>query len=355
MDYIPVHQGEEDSGVVHVSPGRLQMLGVTTAPAVMRSSLARTIRATGVIQHDESKLAAVTTKFDGVVEKLFVSTTGAHVHAGDPLARVWIQTPETMMQIGPDVITRQIDYVIALRDKNAAAIAVAARVLRQYGMPESALAEIRLTGHATRSVTIVAPRSGDVVEKPAIEGGHFNTGDPLFKIADHSTVWLIADVQEQDLGAVKLGAPVRATLVSYPGRVFTGKIDLIYPMLTAETRTGRARVVLPNPDGELRPSMYAILSIDTPAAGTPVLVIPNSAVIDSGTRQAVLVEKGGGQFEPRAIRIGARGEGYVQVLSGLKPGERVVTSANFLIDAESNLRAALQTFASGESRSDNLP
>lgn len=349
MDYIPVHAGEEETGIVEVSPERLQMLGVTTAPVTMRAGLAKSVRATGVIQADESKLSDVTTKFDGVVEKLFVSTTGAEVRAGQPLARVWIQTPDTMMQIGPDVITRQIDYVIALQDRNPVEIARSARVLREYGMPESVLAEIRSTGHATRSITIVAPRSGVIIEKPAVEGLHFNTGDPLFKIADLSTVWLIADVQEQDLGAIKVGDPVRATFVAFPGRIFTGKIDFIYPTIMGDTRSGRVRIVLPNPGGELRESMYATVAIATPAmTEKAILVVPDSAVIDSGTRQVVLVEKGPGRFEPRAVQIGARGDGYAQVLSGLRANEQVVTSANFLIDAESNLQAALQAFTTGD-------
>jgi Cu(I)/Ag(I) efflux system membrane fusion protein len=350
MDYIPVHEGEENTGVVQVSPARLQMLGVTTAPVVERTALARSVRATGIIQADETKLASVTTKFDGVVEKLFVSTTGAEVRAGQPLARVWIQTPETMMQIGPDVITRQIDYVIALQDKNPTAIAQSAHVLREYGMPESAIAEIRRTGRATRSIIISAPRDGIVLEKPAVEGFHFNTGDALFKIADLSTVWLLADVQEQDLGAIRVGQPARISFVAFPGRTFTGKVDFIYPTVMANTRTGRVRIVMPNPEGVLRESMYATVMIDTPVTGGRGLAVPDSAIIDSGTRQVVLMVKGPGQFEPRAIKVGARAGGYTQVLSGLKPGEQVVTSANFLIDAESNLKAALQAFASGDSK-----
>ena len=353
MDYIPVHEDEEDTGVVEVSPARLQMLGVTTAPVMQRAALAQTVRATGVVQADESKLTAVTTKFDGVVEKLFVSTTGAQVRVGEPLARVWIDTPDTMMQRGPDVVTREIDYVVALQDKNPSEIAAAKRVLREYGLPGSAIAEIRRTGHATRFVTIVAPRGGVVLEKPAVEGMHFNTGNPLFRIADLSTVWLIADVQEQDLGGIRVGQPVRINFVAFPGRTFTGKVDFLYPTVMATTRAGRVRIVLPNPDGALRESMYATVMIDTTVASGPSLAVPNSAVIDSGTRQVVLVVKGPGRFEPRAIKLGARGSGYAQVLSGLKPGESVVTSANFLIDAESNLKAALQAFASGESKGAN--
>lgn len=351
MAYIPVYEGEDEAGVVTVSPARIQMLGVRTAPVEQRASLARTIRATGTIQADESKLALVTTKFDGVVQKLFVSTTGAPVHAGQPLARVWIQTPDVVTQMGPDVVTREIDLVIALQDKNPAAIAQAENVLRQYGIPDSAIAEIRRTGRATRFVTITAPRSGIILEKPAAEGMHFNTGDPLFKIADLSRVWLMANVQEQDLGALRVGESARATLVAYLGRTFTGKVDFIYPTLTANTRTGQARIVLPNPDGLLRESMYATVDISAPAAtGGSVLVVPDSAILDSGTQQVVLVARGQGRFEPRAVRTGAHGDGYTQILDGLKAGEQVVVSANFLIDAESNLRAALQAFTTGNAK-----
>lgn len=349
MAYIPVYEGEDETGVVTVSPARVQMLGVRTAPVEMRASLARTVRATGVIQPDESSLAVVTTKFDGVVENLLVSTTGVAVRAGQPLAKVWIQTPDTLSQMGPDVITRQIGLVIALQEKDPAAIATAENVLREYGIPETAIAEIRRTGRATRSVTITAPRSGTVLEKPAIQGMRFNTGDPLFKIADLSRVWLMADVQEQDLGSLRQGAAVRATLAAYPSRIYTGKVDFIYPSLTASTRTGRARIVLSNTDGALRESMYASVAIDAPQSSAgQVAVVPDSAVLDSGTRQVVLVAHGQGRFEPRGVRIGGRSDGYTQILDGLKPGESVVVSANFLIDAESNLRAAMSTFNGGK-------
>ncbi|MEY4967277.1 MAG: Heavy metal efflux rane fusion protein CzcB family [Pseudomonadota bacterium] len=348
MDYIPVYAGQDDAGTVTVSPARIQMLGVRTAAVEMRPALARTVRATGTIQADEGRLAVVTTKFDGVVEKLLVSTTGAVVRAGQPLARVWIQTPDRASQMGPDVVTRQIGLVIALQEKDPAAIATAENVLREYGLPESVIAEIRRTGRATRSVTITAPRAGVILEKPAIQGMHFNTGDPLFKIADLSSVWLMADVQEQDLGMLHPGASASATLVAYPGRVFSGKVDLIYPTLMASTRTGRARIVLPNADGALREAMYASVAIEAarPAAGQMV-VVPDSAILDSGTRQVVLVAHGQGRFEPRVVHPGVRGGGFTQILQGVTAGETVVVGANFLIDAESNLRAALSAFNSG--------
>jgi len=354
MDYIPVYanQAGNEPGIVTVSPQRIQMLGVKTTPVTARESLARTVQATGTIQPDESRLTSVTTKFDGVVNKLFVSTTGASVVAGQPLAEVWIQTPDTMMQTGPDVVTREIDLVIALQDKNQGEIAQADNVLKQYGIPDSAIDEIHRTGLPTRFVTITAPHSGVVLDKPAIEGMHFNTGDPLFKIADLSTVWLMVDVQEQDMGALHVGDTATASLVAYPGRSFAGKVDFIYPTIQANTRAGQVRIVLPNQDGLLRDSMYANVAIATPAASRkPMVVVPDSAIINNGASQVVLVDHGQGRFEPRAVKLGLQGDGYSQILSGVKPGEQVVVGANFLIDAESNLQAALQAFSAGNNAS----
>ena len=351
MDYIPVHEGEDESGVVTVSPARLQMLGVRTVAVEMRSLPSRSIRATGNVQPAENSLAIVNTKFDGFVEKLFVSTTGTQVRVGQPLAQVWIQTPDVTTRMGPDIVTREVDYIVALQQKDEVAIARALQNLRNYGIPDSAIAEIRRTGNATRSITISAPLSGTVIEKPAIAGMRFNTGDPLFKIADLSKVWVMADVAEQDLGAIRPRQPARVSFVAYPGRRFDGTVDFIYPSLMANTRTGRVRIVLPNKEGLLRESMYATVAIETGATtGQAVLSVPDSAIIDSGSAQVVLIAKGQGQFEPRPVHIGARGDGRVQILSGLKPDEQVVTGANFLIDAESNLRAALRTFAADKSK-----
>ena len=351
MDYIPVHEGEDESGVVTVSPARLQMLGVRTVPVEMRGMPGRSIRATGNVQPAENSLAIVNTKFDGFVEKLFVSTTGTQVRIGQPLAQVWIQTPDVTTRMGPDIVTREVDYIVALQQKDEAATARALQNLRNYGIPDSAIAEIRRTGNATRSITVSAPLGGTVIEKPAIAGMRFNTGDPLFKIANLSTVWVMADVAEQDLGAIHRGQTAQVSFVAYPGRNFDGTVDFIYPSLMSNTRTGRVRIVLPNRDGVLRESMSATVTIEAGATTAPsVLSVPDSAIIDSGNTQVVLIARGQGQFEPRPVRVGARGDGRVQILSGLKPGEQVVTGANFLIDAESNMRAALRTFAAEKNK-----
>ncbi len=352
MDYIPVHDGEDESGVVTVSPARMQMLGVRTVAVQTTERVSHTVQAAGTVQPAENSIAVVNTKFDGFVEKLFVATTGQAVRAGQPLAQVWVQTPDVTTRMGPDIVTREVDYIVAMQQHDDAAMARALQNLRNYGIPDSAIAEIRRTGQATRSITVSAPFSGTITDKPAIEGMRFNTGDPLFKIADLSQVWVMADVPEQDLGVIRKGQSAHVTFVAFPGRSFTGTVDFIYPALTANTRTGQVRIILSNKEGLLRASMYAAVSIDAAAADSgSVLLVPDSAIIDSGTAQVVLVAKGQGRFEPRPVHIGARGNGTTQILGGLKPGEQVVVGANFLIDAESNLRAALQTFTSDKDKS----
>jgi Cu(I)/Ag(I) efflux system membrane fusion protein len=351
MDYIPVHDGEDESGVVTVSPARMQMLGVRTVAVQTTERVPHTVQAAGTVQPAENSIAVVNTKFDGFVEKLFVATTGQTVRAGQPLAQVWVQTPDVTTRMGPDIVTREVDYIVALQQHDDAAMARALQNLRNYGIPDSAIAEIRRTGRATRSITVSAPFSGTITEKPAIEGMRFNTGDPLFKIADLSKVWVMADVPEQDLGAIRQGQSAHVTFVAFPGRSFSGTVDFIYPALSANTRTGQVRIILSNKDGLLRASMYAAVSIDAAAADSgPALLVPDSAIIDSGTAQIVLIAKGQGRFEPRPVHIGARGNGTTQILGGLKPGEQVVVGANFLIDAESNLRAALQTFTADKDK-----
>ncbi|MEG9503678.1 MAG: efflux RND transporter periplasmic adaptor subunit, partial [Methylorubrum extorquens] len=180
------------------------------------------------------------------------------------------------------------------------------------------------------------------------EGMKAAAGDTLFRIGDISTLWVLADVPEYDLGSVKVGQPVSVRVRSLPGRSFTGKVGLIYPQVNTQTRTTRVRIELPNPDGVLLPDMYADVEIGT-GATKPVVAVPNDAVIDTGARQVVLVDKGEGRFEPREVKVGARGEGYTEIREGVQTGEQVVTAANFLIDAESNLKAALQSMAAPKS------
>jgi Cu(I)/Ag(I) efflux system membrane fusion protein len=213
-------------------------------------------------------------------------------------------------------------------------------------VPEAAIVAIEKGRNVPIGIEWTSPRDGIVLERNAIEGMRAQPGDVLFRIADHSVVWAIVDVAERDLGSVAIGQRATVRARSFPGREFAGKINVIYPQINKETRTGRVRVELSNPELLLIHDMYVDAEIDT---GSPeaVLVVPESAVMDTGSRQAVLVDKGEGRFEPREVKLGHRGDGYVEVREGIAEDDPVVTSANFLIDAESNLKAALKGFAEG--------
>jgi len=340
MDYLPVYADEDTNGdppgTVRVSPGRLQTLGVRTAAVEMRPQAPRTVRATGTVQFDERHLATVTTKVPGWIEHLAVAATGDPVRHGQVLAEIY----------SPDLVASEDEYLVAARMGTAMTAASVER-LRALDVPEGEIARLRRTGLSSRRIAVLAPADGVVIDKPVQEGMRVDAGEALYRTADLSTVWLIAEVQEQDLGTIQPGQRVHATFVAFPGRTFEGAVELVYPSLSPETRTARVRIAIPNRDGALRAAMYANVQFDAPAGAGLVMSIPNSAVLDSGTRQVVLVDHGEGRFEPRRVELGVRGDDRVQVVNGVKPGERVVVGANFLIDAESNLRAALQGFADG--------
>ena len=340
MAYIPVYADEgsqgDPPGTVRISPGRLQTLGVRTETAVMRPPAIRSVRATGILQFDERHLATVTTKVPGWIEHLAVAATGDPVRRGQVLAEIY----------SPNLVASEEEYLVAAQMGGAIGAASDQR-LRALDIPQEEIARLRRTGRAARRIPVMALADGVVIDKPVQEGMRVDAGEALYKTADLSSIWLIAQVQEQDLGTIQTGERAHATFVAFPGRTFDGKVDFIYPTLSAETRTARVRIVLPNPDGALRAAMYADVQIDASSAGEPVLSISNSAVLDSGTKQVVLVARSDGRFEPRSVQLGIHGDDWVQVVDGVKPGDRVVVGANFLIDAESNLRAALQGFAAG--------
>jgi Cu(I)/Ag(I) efflux system membrane fusion protein len=253
------------------------------------------------------------------------------------------------MQIySPAVASAAAEYLATITSKSTAGIESYGRGSRQrlinLDVPEQFIAEMEKSHIAPVTVQWSAPRDGLVLERNAIEGMRANPGDVLFRIADISVVWALVDVAERDLGGISLGQPVMIRARSFPGRAFSGKIAVIYPQVNRETRTARVRIELANPDFALIPDMYVDAEIDT-ADPTPVLAVPDSSVIDTGSRQTVLVDKGEGRFEPRPVKLGRRGGGYIEVRSGLVDGEAVVTSANFLIDAESNLKASLKGFS----------
>jgi membrane fusion protein, copper/silver efflux system len=341
MDYIPVYEGEAEEGnTVTVSPGKLQRTGVRSE-LVKRQVISRPVRAPGTIQVDERRLAVVSLRSDAFVDKVENVTTGDHVRKGQPLVRVY----------SPEIAAASAQYLSIINEPGGLGsggrplvFEGARRRLENLNVPPDVVAEIERTRKVPLTITWVAPRDGLVLERNAVEGMKAPAGQVLFQIADHSVVWVLADVTELDLALVAEGQPAVVRVRGYPDRSFAGKIARIYPHLNKETRTARIRIELPNPDGILRPEMYVEVEVAT-GAGLRVIAVPDAALIDTGARQVVLIDKGEGRFEPREVKTGARGSDYVEIRDGVAEGERVVTAANFLIDAESNLKAALQSMA----------
>jgi Cu(I)/Ag(I) efflux system membrane fusion protein len=332
MDYIPVYEDElaGPPGTLRIAPQKVQRAGVRTA-IVARQPLTRTVRAYGTIEHDERRQAVLTAKFDGFVEELLVKLTGADVAPGQPLARIWVESRE--------ILQKQSDYAAALRGGRPADLGRTAANLRQFDIPESAFETLRRTGEPVRSLTLNAVIGGTVLERPALDGMRFTAGTTLFRIADLSVVWVMARVAERDLPAVAVGQLVR--VIPTGGQPVEGRVDFVYHNLDDATRTGLVRIELPNHTRHLRVGQYADVAIETGGGQPTVIVVPDSAVIDSGTRRVAFVVRDDGLFEPRALTLGRRGDGFVEVLAGLAEGERIVVTGNFLIDAESNLRAAI--------------
>jgi membrane fusion protein, copper/silver efflux system len=342
MDYLPVYEGEQDDdSSVKVSAGKLQKAGVQTELAERRT-LNTMVRAPGTVQEDERRKSVVSLRFEGFIDTVENVTTGTHVDKGQPLMRIY----------GPNLSSAAAEYLSALNANSAAgignqALKGARRRLENLDAPERFIADIERTREIPTYASWPAPQDGEIVERSAVNGMRAAPGDILFRIADHDVVWVLVDIAERDLSLVEVGQNASVRLRAYPDRVFSGKVALVYPHLMAETRTARLRIELPNPDDVLRPDMYADVEIAT-GTETPVLTVSNSAVIDSGERQIVLLDRGDGRFEPRAGKLGRRGGGRVEIREGLAENDKVVVSANFLIDAESNLKAALNGLDTGE-------
>jgi Cu(I)/Ag(I) efflux system membrane fusion protein len=330
MDYIPVYEGEEqDVSSVKVSLDRIQRAGVRTEE-VQPQRLTKPVRAPGVAKPDERTLRAVVLRADGFIEKLYVNQTGQHVTAGEPLFRVYSQ----------ELLRALIDY----RTSVGTGVLTPEQRLHVLEIPQNVIDEVKRGKPIPMAFDYPAPVSGVVMEKMAIEGQMMRTGEPLYRLTDLSSIWVIADVPEQDIGLVKVGAPAKVNFRAYPNEPFQGRVTFILHELDPATRTGKVRIEVKNPDHRIKHEMYADVEIDAGIGDGEVLAVPVSSVIDSGNRQVVIVERGEGRFEPRSVRLGQRGADLVEIREGLKAGERIVVTANFLIDAESNLRAALQAF-----------
>lgn len=347
MDLVPVYEdepGAAQEGTIAVDPRVLQSMGVRTAKAEVRE-LSRTIRAVGKVTYDERRLTVVNTKLSGWVEHLYVRATGDPIRKGQNLLDLY----------SPELVTAQEEYLLAWRNAKSLEksglpeyqegtrrlLAAARQRLKYWDIPDSQIARLEETGQVKKTLTLVSPVHGIVIKRMVTQGQMVQAGMPLLEVADLSTVWVEADIYEYELPWVKVGQHAHLTLTYLPGETFHGQVQYIYPFLKEATRTARVRLAVPNPGLKLKPEMFAQVEIVSPVKEAAVAV-PQEAVLDTGERQHVFVALGGGRFEPREVKLGLRGnDGLVQILSGLKGGEEVVTSAQFLLDSESRFREAI--------------
>ena len=354
MDYVPVYSDEvgsrgaavEGRVPVALTEQGIELAGIQTAPAV-KEPLAATIRAVGTVLPDETRIRHIHTKISGWIEKLYVDFTGQWVRKGDPVLSIY----------SPELLASQEEYLNArasfekysassvpeVREGGRMLVDAARKRLELFDVPPSFIEEIEATGHPRRDVTLHAPAGGFVTAKEVFEGQQVEPETDLYVLTDLSTVWIEADIYEYEAAQVKMGDRAVMTLPYDPGVRLEGRISYVYPTLNPETRTLRVRLVFANPRLTLKPSMYANVDL----ASTPVegIAIPDSAVLDSGTRKLVFVETAPGAYTPREITAGIRANGKTQIVSGLSAGEKVVVKANFLLDSESRLKSAINSMS----------
>ena len=335
-------------GTVQISPERQQLIGVKFG-TVERRPLEKVIRTVGRVDYDEKRIVTVSPKIGGWIEDLYVDFTGRFVKQGDPLLTLY----------SPELVSTQEEYLLALRAKKSLAKSPfpevagsgdslaesAKRRLKLWDISDDQIKTLEETGQAKKTLTLYSPFSGFVLEKSAYKGMNVMPGAALYKLADLSVVWLYADIYEYELPFIRLGQEASIQLSYIPGETFRGRAIYIYPSLSPETRTAKVRFEIPNSHERLKPEMYANVEIKVRLGQK--LTVPRGAIIDTGIRQLAIIDKGNGYFEPREVKVLRGTENYTgaeefyEVISGLKAGERVVTSANFLIDSESKLKDAV--------------
>jgi membrane fusion protein, copper/silver efflux system len=331
MEMVPVYEGEEESNTISVDPATVQKMGVRTA-VVKKGPVDHVIRTVGVVDYNETALADVTTKFRGWIEKLYVDSTGKQVHKGEPLFDIY----------SPDLYTAQNEYVLALNQGSSGLKASALQKLKLFDVSEDQIAELEKTRQPQRTLRVDAPIDGIVVEKNVVQGQMVEAGMKLYRLADLGIVWVQSQIYEQDLPFVRLGQEAEVSLSYLPDRKFRGRVTYIYPTMDEKTRTARVRMEFHNPGFFLKPGMFATVEIHAELEPSALLV-PDSAVLRSGEKNTVFVALDDGHFDPREVTLGARTDNNsYEVLSGLKEGERVVTSGQFMLDSESQLREAIQ-------------
>ena len=341
----PPAQTEAALVPVQISPQRLQSIGVKIGEVVGKS-VEDEIRTTGNIAVDETRLAYVQVRFSGYIQKVFADATYQYVRKGQPLVTVY----------SPDLVATEREYLVAKQNQQqvaqstvpgvassaASLLNAAAERLKQWGVPEQEIDRLESTGKVQQELEVDSPVSGYITERNALPSVAVQPEMRLYTIADLSTVWVQAQVFQNDLGRIKIGDPATLSVNTFPGRTFSGRVDFIYPQVDMDTRTAKVRVIFSNPDLQLKPGMFVNVTLKVPMGHQ--LVIPAAGVLQSGTREVAFVQRSDGYIEPREVQLGSRvGDDFI-VLKGLKPGEQIVTSANFLIDSESQLQAALGSF-----------
>ena len=344
MDMVPVYEGEEETSTITVDPSTVQKMGVRTA-VVTKGPVQRVIRTVGAMDYNETALADVTTKFRGWIEKLYVDSTGKQVRKGEPLFDIY----------SPELYSAQNEYVIALSQGSGGLKASARQKLKLFDVTDDQIAELEKSRKPQRTLRVDAPIDGIVVEKMAVQGQMVEAGMKLYRLADLSIVWVQSQIYEQDLGLLKLGQEAEVSLSYMPDRKFRGRVTYIYPTVDEKTRTARVRMEFHNPGLFLKPGMFATVELHAEVEPSAVLVA-DSAVLRSGEKNTVFVAVDGGHFEPREVTLGARAENNTyEVLSGLNEGERVVTSGQFMLDSESQLREAIQKMLSPQTSATPAP
>jgi membrane fusion protein, copper/silver efflux system len=349
MDYVPVYSDEvsaagavEGHAPVEVSPDELRLAGLTTTVA-RRGTLARTIRTVGDVEADETRVSQVHTKVSGWVEKLFVSSSGQAVRKGQPLLSIYspelLATQEEFLRARESAARFAASDVAEVRSGGTELLEAARQRLLLFDVPRSLVETLERTGQPQRSVTLQAPASGFVTAKDVLAGARIEPGMTLFTVTDLSRVWVEGEIYEYEASLVRLGQRARVTLAYDPSKTYTGRIGTIYPYLDPGTRTLRVRFEIDNPGLTLKPGMYANIELQAQAAEG--VLVPDASILDTGPRQIVYVKIGEGRYEPRQVKVGLRSDGQAQILSGVRAGEAVVDRANFLLDSESRLRAAI--------------
>ena len=336
--------GVSTDGTVRLTTAQLTTFGVTFG-TVERRTLSADVRTVGTVMMDESRMASVTPKINGYVERLYVNTTGQPVRRGQPLAEVY--SPELLAAEEELLLARRLDHTVGqsavpgVPSSSGELLAAARRRLRLWDVSDAQIDDVLRTGRARRTITLYSPVTGVVTEKKVILGQAVQAGMELYAVADLSAVWVDVQVRETEAADLRTGTGADLEFATYPGRTYKGRVTFIYPTVAEQTRSVRARVSVANSDGQLKPGMYATVHLSSPTRSA--LAVPRTAVVQTGERAVVFVDQGNGALKPVDVATGRAAGEYVEILSGLEPGQRVVTSAQFLLDSESNLAEVMKS------------